>query len=167
MMNFEWKPFTELLLTIVDNRGKTCPISDNGLPLIATNCINGVDLYPSYDTNRYVCEETYKNWFRGHPEPGDILFVCKGSAGRTNWVPDPVDFCIAQDMVAVRPDATKIYPRYLFAVLRSSIVQSQINNMHVGTMIPHFKKGDFDKLKIPILPKSDQIYIGDCYFTLS
>lgn len=167
MMNFEWKPFTELLFAIVDNRGKTCPISESGLPLIATNCVNGVDLYPSYDTNRYVSEETYRNWFRGHPKPGDILFVCKGSPGRTNWVPDPVNFCIAQDMVAVRPDATKIYPKYLFAVLRSSVVQSQINNMHVGTMIPHFKKGDFDKLKIPVVPKYDQIYIGDYYFTLS
>nr|MBP8794977.1 restriction endonuclease subunit S [Brachymonas sp.] len=95
------------------------------------------------------------------------LFVCKGSPGRTNWVPDPVDFCIAQDMVAVRADTRKVYPKYLFAALRSEVVRSQIDNMHVGTMIPHFKKGDFDKLLIPMLDEQAQVAVGDFYFTLS
>lgn len=166
-MSFEWVPFTELLSAIVDNRGKTCPVGDSGLPLIATNCISNGSLYPSYDTTRFVNEETYNSWFRGHPKPGDILFVCKGSPGRTNWVPDPVDFCIAQDMVAVRADRRNIYPKYLFAVLRSSVVQSQIDNMHVGTMIPHFKKGDFGKLKIPVPSEAAQTFIGDYYFAMS
>lgn len=159
--------FTDLLLTIVDNRGKTCPVGPEGLPLIATNCVNGRNLYPSYETTRYVSPETYNSWFRGHPKPGDILFVCKGSPGRTSWVPDPVDFCIAQDMVAVRADPKKIYPKYLFAALRSPLIQVQIDNMHVGTMIPHFKKGDFDKLLIPMLNKHEQEVIGDYYFALS
>ncbi|WP_341905105.1 restriction endonuclease subunit S [Polaromonas sp. YR568] len=70
-------------------------------------------------------------------------------------------------MVAVRADPLKIYPKYLFAVLRSDSVQSQIDNMHVGTMIPHFKKGDFDKLYIPLLDSKSQIAVGDLYFELS
>ena len=160
-MSSEWASFTDLLSAIVDNRGRTCPVGDAGLPLIATNCIDSSTLYPRYETTRYVSDETYRTWFRGHPKPGDILFVCKGSPGRTNWVPDPVDFCIAQDMVAVRADPKKIYPKYLFAVLRSSVVQSQIDNMHVGTMIPHFKKGDFGKLRIPVLRSNSQRVIGD------
>ncbi|MBX3654897.1 MAG: restriction endonuclease subunit S [Ramlibacter sp.] len=166
-MSSEWEKFTDLLSAIVDNRGKTCPVGESGLPLIATNCVNGKDLYPNYETNRFVSDETYKTWFRGHPKPGDILFVCKGSPGRTSWVPDPVDFCIAQDMVAIRANPAKIYPKYLLAVLRSDVVRSQIDNMHVGTMIPHFKKGDFDKLKIPVLDGGSQIAVGDLYFQLS
>ncbi len=166
-MSFEWRPFTDLLSAIVDNRGRSCPVGDSGIPLIATNCVDRSNLYPAYDTTRYVSEETYKTWFRGHPQPGDILFVCKGSPGRTNWVPDPVDFCIAQDMVAVRADPEKVYPKFLFAALRSSLVQSQIDNMHVGTMIPHFKKGDFGKLNIPVPPFEDQQAIGDLYFSFS
>ncbi len=137
------------------------------MPLIATNCIDDGSLYPRYETSRFVSEETYRTWFRGHPLPGDILFVCKGSPGRTNWCPDPVDFCIAQDMVAVRADPAKIAPKYLFAALRSSLVQSQISNLHVGTMIPHFKKGDFGKLRIPVPDASAQIEIGDFYFDVS
>ncbi|GAA0756124.1 restriction endonuclease subunit S [Ideonella azotifigens] len=166
-MTSEWGKFTDLLSAIVDNRGKTCPVGDSGLPLIATNCINADDLYPRYETKRFVSDETYRTWFRGHPKPGDILFICKGSPGRTNWVPDPVDFCIAQDMVAVRANPAKVYPKYLFATLRSEVVQSQIDNMHVGTMIPHFKKGDFDKLRIPLLDSVAQVGVGDFYFDLA
>lgn len=163
----KFAPFTELLSTIVDNRGRTCPVASAGLPLIATNCVSNDTLYPSYETTRFVDENTYRNWFRGHPQPGDILFVCKGSPGRTNLVPSPVDFCIAQDMVAVRADPEKIYPKYLFAVLRSAVVQKQIDNMHVGTLIPHFKKGDFDKLRIPLMNENEQSYIGDLYCEIS
>ena len=161
------KPFTELLSAIVDNRGRTCPTSDDGIPLIATNCINNDALYPTYDKVRYVSPEIYDTWFRGHPEPGDLIFVTKGSPGRVCMAPDPIDFCIAQDMVAVRPDPHKVYPKYLFAALRSYQVQQAIGNMHVGTLIPHFKKGDFDKLNIPVPDSDVQGTIGDMYYSLS
>lgn len=166
-MSTDWVSFTELLSKIVDNRGRTCPTAITGLPLIATNCVRNELLYPAFDNVRYVDADTYGTWFRGHPEPGDLVFVCKGSPGRVCMVPDPVTFCIAQDMVAVRPNPKKIYPKYLFAALRSSNVQAQIGNMHVGTLIPHFKKGDFNRLLIPVPDKRLQKVIGDLYFELS
>lgn len=166
-MAFDWRPFPELLSEIVDNRGRTCPVGEVGLPLIATNCIKPDRLFPVYETDRYVSQHTYDHWFRGHPLPGDILFVCKGSPGRTSWVPDPVDFCIAQDMVAVRPNPDRVYAKYLLAALRSQSVQHQIATMHVGTLIPHFKKGDFGKLLIPVPDDATQQLIGDFYFALS
>ncbi len=159
--------FSELLSAVIDNRGKTCPTSDAGIPLIATNCIRNELLYPTYEKARFVSQETYLNWFRGHPMPGDILFVNKATPGRVCLVPNPVDFCIAQDMVALRAESTKIYPRYLFAALRSPSVQERIATMHVGTLIPHFKKGDFDKLTIPVPERKVQEFIGDTYFSLS
>ncbi|QXT42677.1 restriction endonuclease subunit S [Serratia fonticola] len=164
-MVFNEYSFKDLLIDIVDNRGRTCPIADIGIPLIATNCIKNTGLYPAYEKIRYVSDETYKNWFRGHPQPGDMIFVCKGSPGNICWVPDPVSFCIAQDMVAIRADITKIYPKYLFALLRSEMVQKQILNMHVGTLIPHFKKGDFTNLYLQVPADMDyQCKVGDVYF---
>jgi len=165
-MTFKEYSFRELLINIVDNRGRTCPTSEHGIPLIATNCIKNSGLYPIYEKLRYVSEETYQTWFRGHPEPGDMIFVCKGSPGRVCWTPDPVPFCIAQDMVAIRADTTKVYPKYLFALLRSEAVQHQILNMHVGTLIPHFKKGDFANLYLQIPEDMEyQRRVGDAYFS--
>jgi len=165
VMKYNEYSFKDLLSAIVDNRGKTCPIVESGIPLIATNCIKNDHLYPTYDKIRYVSQETYEIWFRGHPEPGDMIFVCKGSPGRVSWVPDPIEFCIAQDMLAIRADETKVYPEYLFALLRSEATQKQIENMHVGTLIPHFKKSDFGKLLLQIPDDYEyQKMVGDNYF---
>ncbi len=70
-------------------------------------------------------------------------------------------------MVALRPDKRKVNAKYLFAVLRSSEVQARIEQLHVGTLIPHFKKGDFDKLLIPLPDVKTQAAIGEIYFVLS
>ena len=160
-------PFTSILSSIVDNRGRTAPTAESGIPLIATNCIKDDRLYPVQEKVRYVSQETYDTWFRAHPRSGDIVFVCKGSPGRVALVPEPVSFAIAQDMVAVRADPAKVYPRYLLAVLRSPEVRQRIDGMHVGTMIPHFKKGDFKNLDIPLIDDDAQRFVGDWYFELS
>lgn len=161
-------PFSELLSDIVDHRGRSCSTSDTGfMPLIATNCVTNDRLYPSSDTAQYVSRETYDTWVGDHPQPGDLLFVWKGAPGRVAMVPEPVDFCIAQDMVVVRADPNRVYPKYLFAALRSPLVQARIAGMHGGAIVPHFTKGNFDKLSIPLPVKSVQVAIGDFYFQLS
>ena len=163
----EEAPLKTLLAKVIDNRGRTCPTTDDGMPLIATNCVHNTGLYPTFEKIRHVDEETYQGWFRGHPEPGDLIFVLKGTPGRVCLTPDPVTFCIAQDMVALRADPTKVEPSYLFAALRSPQIQAAIGNLHVGSMIAHFKKGDFDRLMIPLPEKSAQKDIGDFYLEVS
>lgn len=165
--DFPQKPLPDVLKFIVDNRGKTVPTADSGRILIATNCVKNENLFPSYEKIRYLSDETYSNWFRAHPVPGDILFVCKGTPGRCCLVPDPIDFCIAQDMVALRADEKQIYNYFLLAVLRSRKLQSQISNTSVGDVIPHFKKSHFDTLMIPLPPMEIQREIGDIYYKFS
>ncbi|WP_370974332.1 restriction endonuclease subunit S [Enterobacter wuhouensis] len=167
-MDFDEYSFADLLSNIVDNRGKTCPVEDKGFPLIATNCIKDDSLYPVFEKVRFVSDDTYKNWFRGHPNARDIIFVCKGSPGRVAWVKKPVSFCIAQDMVAIRADQRVVDPMFLFSLLRSEQVINKINNMHVGSLIPHFKKGDFKNLYLSI-PRNLKVQraIGLFYFSLS
>jgi type I restriction enzyme, S subunit len=167
MENCCYLPLTDVLKFIVDNRGKTVPTAEEGIPLIATNCIKNNELYPVFEKVRFISNETYKTWFRAHPVPGDIIFVNKGTPGRVCLVPNPVNFCIAQDMMAFRVDEKKVYNKYLFAVLRSAQFQAQITNYHVGTLIPHFKKGDLNKLMIPIPSKYVQRFIGDFYLSFS
>ena len=164
---YEKKTLPEILAFVVDNRGKTVPTTDEGHILIATNCVKNENLYPTYEKVRYLSEETYQNWFRSHPIPGDILFVCKGTPGKVCMVPDPIDFCIAQDMVALRTDEKIINNNYLLAVLRSRPLQKQIEQTSVGDVIPHFKKSFFDQLLIPVPPMDIQKVIGDYYFAFS
>lgn len=167
MSTYKMVPLTELLTDIIDNRGKSCPVSESGFPLIATNCIKPISIYPTFENIRYVTDDTLKNWFRAELKPNDILFVNKGTPGRVCLVPDPVTFCAAQDMVGLRADPEKIYYKYLFAILRSSYIQKIIANFHVGIAIPHFKKSDMNKLLIPVPNLTVQKKIGDIYCQLS
>jgi type I restriction enzyme S subunit len=164
MTNCPYLPLPQLLSFIVDNRGKTVPTDDKGIPLIATNCIKNDELYPVFEKIRYLSEETYKTWFRAHPLPGDIIFVNKGTPGKVCFVPEPVNFCIAQDMMAFRANEKIVDNKYLFTVLRSSQIQTQIEQFHVGTLIPHFKKSDLDKILIPVPDIKIQKYIGETYY---
>ena len=153
---------------VVDNRGRSVPVQDVGIPLISTACISNEELHPDLSTERYVSDEIYRNWFRSHPQPGDIILTNKGSKnGEIALVTDPVNFCIAQDMVALRANSNLISPAYLFAILRSRLVQLRIKALNVDAVIPHFKKTDFDKLLIPLPSRRDQDFIGRVYLDIS
>ena len=165
----EWviRPLPTLLSFIVDNRGRTAPTSDTGVPLIATNCIKEEGLYPIKERLRHISKETYETWFRAHPEPNDIILVNKGTPGQVCLVPDPVDFCIAQDMVALRVNRDEIDWKYLFAYMRSPSFKKQVEGLNVGTTIPHLKKTVFNQLQIPVPTELEQKVIGDVYYQLS
>lgn len=162
------KPLPELLSFIVDNRGKSVPTSEDGTHiLIATNCIRNENLYPTYEKVRYFSDDVYNTWFRAHPIPGDIIFVNKGTPGRTCLVPDPIDFSIAQDMMAFRTNEKVLHNRYLLCVLRSHEMQEQIRLCSVGDTIPHFKKQFLEQLMVPLPPLEVQKCIADMYFGFS
>ena len=165
-VNWRWENLQSVLSNVVDNRGKTVPTSDSGIPLIATNCIKSEKLYPVYENVRYVSDEIFQNWFRSHPLPDDVIFVNKGTPGLVCLIPDPVDFCIAQDMVALRSDPCIMDNKFLYACLDSHIFQSQVKNTSVGTMIPHLKKSDFVNLWLPVPPIKESSEIGNLIFNI-
>lgn len=152
---WEVKRLEEILNFVVDNRGKTAPVSESGIPLIATNCVKNDRIFPSYDKVRFIDDDTFKNWFRAHPLPGDILFVNKGAPGSVNLVPNPIDFCIAQDMIALRVNPDLLSNYYLFLYFRQRHVQFEIKNKSVGTTIPHLKKTDLLKFTV-LIPQIEQ-----------
>ncbi|AXV36820.1 MAG: hypothetical protein CIT01_00700 [Methanobacterium sp. BRmetb2] len=165
--NWETVPLTDIVTHYVDNRGKTAPTTESGIPLIATNCIKEQGLYPTYERLRFVSKETHETWFRDHPKPDDIIIVNKGTPGLVCLVPNPADFCIAQDMIAIRADKSKVYYKYLFAYMRTENFKYQVQNLNVGTTIPHLKKTVFSNLIIPLPSVEEQIFIGNLYYEIS
>ncbi|MCB9451497.1 MAG: hypothetical protein H6672_08655 [Anaerolineaceae bacterium] len=71
--DWQYDVLSDLLIHVVDNRGKTPPTVDSGIPLIATYNISNSHLYPTEDNLRYVSKVTYDNWFRSHPQSDDII----------------------------------------------------------------------------------------------
>ncbi|MAG61232.1 restriction endonuclease [Candidatus Pacearchaeota archaeon] len=165
----DWKMFKliNLIETIVDNRGRTVPTSKEGIALIATNCIKEMGVSPVKEKVRYVSKEIYRDWFRGHPKMGDIILVNKGTPGLVCLVPENIDFCIAQDMIALRVKKEIIYNKYLFAFMRSHFFKYQVDGFNVGTTVPHLKKSVIGEILVPLPTMDEQIKIGDFYYNLS
>jgi len=86
---FDVEPFGSLLSNVVDNRGRTCPTGTERDSSYRHELRERNDsLYPSYDTVRYVDEQTYKTWFRVTPNLATFCLY-SGSPGRVCLVPDP------------------------------------------------------------------------------
>lgn len=157
---------TECLDKIIDNRGKTVPTCDYGIPLIATNCISNEMLYPKFDKIRYISIYTYNTFFRDYLEPGDIIFVNKGTPGKVNMCPEPLNFMIAQDAIGLRVNNKIMDNKYLFYALRTNKVQTLIKNNCVGLIIPHFKKEFLNRIEIPYIDLKYQKKIGNILFMI-
>ena len=136
---------------IIDNRGKSAPISDNGIyPIIEINAIGG--FYPDYSKIRkYVSTDIYNSWFRaGHPEENDILIPTVGTIGITSMM-DKTQACIAQNLIALRlrPD---VNPLYVYYFLKSDYTKQHLINLNIGGVQPSIKVPHLLELSIP-LPK--------------
>src|SRR4051794_38043466 len=76
----EQVPLDDLLLALIDYRGKTPPKTDSGVRLITAKVIKNGRI----DRSRaeYISEETYHAWMRrGMPQRGDILVTTEAPLG--------------------------------------------------------------------------------------
>ena len=149
----EWNniKLKNIIAKIIDNRGKSAPISDNGIyPIIEINAIGG--FYPDYSKIRkYVSTDIYNSWFRaGHPEENDILIPTVGTIGITSMM-DKTQACIAQNLIALRlrPD---VNPLYVYYFLKSDDTKQHLINLNIGGVQPSIKVPHLLELSIP-LPK--------------
>jgi type I restriction enzyme S subunit len=147
----------QCLECIVDNRGKTPPLSDKGIELIEVNAFVEGQKSPNFARIRkYVSEDTYATWFRnGHPKSGDTLITTVGAIGQVAFVSKERG-CIAQNVVAIRPRTDIVDPAFLFYYLSSTDIQKRLNSLNIGVAQPSLKVPHLLELDIELLPLAIQ-----------
>ncbi len=142
---------------VVDNRGKTPPLSDSGIELIEVNAFIEGRKFPDFTRIRkFVSEETYSSWFRdGHPQSGDTLITTVGAIGRVAFVKSERG-CIAQNVIALRSKTDVIDPEYLFYYLASTDTQRRLNSLNIGVAQPSLKVPHLLALEVELLPLAVQ-----------
>lgn len=102
-----WKMTTlgEVAEKIVDNRGKTPPITIFGFELLEVNTISENQRTPDYSkVTKFVDEKTFKSWFRtGVILENDILIPTVGTTGNISFS-NVARGSIAQNLIALRTD---------------------------------------------------------------
>lgn len=144
-------------VTIIDNRGKTPPLSSKPTPypIIDVKALSGQSRIINYDKcTKYVNEDTYKNWFRnGHPLPQDILMSTVGSLAEMKLFYGNKG-CIAQNVVGFR--IINIFSQYLYQYLKH--IKADLVSYNIGSVQPSIKVTHIIKLKI-LIP-SDNVLTG-------
>ena len=141
-------------VSVIDNRGKTPPYkaAKTDFPLIEVNALTGEDRLVDYTViKKYVDEDTYENWFRGHPKKYDSLISTVGSIGEVAMFLVEKG-TIAQNVIALSPK--NISPFYLYQFLKYSrceIKELDIGSVQPSIKVPHLLSVDF------ILPKEEKV----------
>ncbi len=159
----EWKTYKlgDLIECIIDNRGKSAPISiSNYQPIIEINALGQREV--NYDVIRkYVSKETYDTWFRaGHPKIGDILFSTVGTIGLTSLMTQDVG-CIAQNIIALRVNDKLLNNLHLYYFLNNKTTKINLNNLNIGGVQPSIKLPHLLSMPISLPPLAEQKRIAD------
>jgi len=143
----------ELLSSIVDNRGKTPPLANDGYILIEINAIASKKKNPDYSLiKKKVSKEVYDSWFRsGHPQKGDILIPTVGTLDAIGYM-DRNDCCIAQNLIAFRTNPKICHSEYLFYLLCDPNIRKRLLNLDIGGVQPSIKVPHLKDLKVNIPP---------------
>lgn len=157
----EWKEVRlgDIVSKIIDNRGKTPPVTNEGVELIEVAALEGNHIHPRYDkVIKYVDEYTYDNWFRsGHPIKDDILIATVGSVG-TCALMGLDRGAIAQNIIGLRID--NLYnSMFVYWIINSSRYYTYIREITMGAVQPSIKVPqllDF-RFSIPDLEESKNI----------
>ncbi len=146
---------------VIDNRGKTPPLTDHGYELIEVNAISAKRKYPDYSkVTKFVNENTYNTWFRnGHPKKGDVLIPTVGSVGVSSILAEERG-SIAQNIVALRVNS-KISSDFFYYFTNSDLFTKQIERVLMGAVQPSLKVPHISNFQIPIPPLEVQQKIAE------
>jgi type I restriction enzyme S subunit len=151
---WEVKPFKRVIDKYIDNRGKTPPLSNEGIPLIEVKHIPANSNFPIFNTDKKFTEETYNTWFRAHVEPKDILISTVGTIGRTSIVKD-TRFGIAQNVLGLRFGEVTT-PEYMFFTIKAHRFQHDMDARLVTTVQSSIKRKDLNTIDILTPPVAIQ-----------
>lgn len=149
----KWKTVKlgELILKVVDNRGKTPPISETGLELLEVNAITEKSRFPEYQlVKKFIDQDVYNSWFRaGHIQKGDIIIPTVGTIGNVAISLEDRG-SVAQNLIALRFKKEND-PLFLYYLLSAPKFKKQIFNLDIGGVQPSVKVPHLleSEIKIP------------------
>lgn len=143
---------------IIDSLHQTPKFSNDGYAMVRVSDIKTGNL--NLGNTLRVSEEIYKIFIKNYlPQKGDIVLSRVGSYGVSSFVNTHEPFCMGQNTVVIEP---KISNKYLYYILNSSYIKSQIENESFGTGYKSLSLKNIKELQIPLPPtKTEQTAIAE------
>lgn len=151
----EERTIEECCSDMIDYRGRTPPICDDGIPhLTSANIKNG---HIDWHTTKFVSEDTYEAYMtRGLPVAGDVIFTMEAPLGEAAVVPDNRRFSLAQRTLLLRGRPDIVSGPFLGCALTAPDVRAAIYAKATGTTVKGIASKRLRQVKIPVIPLPQQ-----------
>lgn len=144
---------SDICEAIVDCEHKTAPEGDGYAMSVGTKAIKNGRL--ELRGAKPVSEVTYVAWTRRQrPVPGDLILAREAPVGDVIRVPAEPLLCLGQRTVLVRPDASKVHPRFLHYWLLGPDAQGVMRAQTGGATVGHLNVQDIRRLDVAPMPTS-------------
>ncbi|EPG41063.1 hypothetical protein F907_00626 [Acinetobacter colistiniresistens] len=160
----EWENYSlkELLLKVIDNRGKTPDTKpDLDIPLIEINAVGNRNVDYS-KVSKFVSKDTFNSWFRAYLEDKDILFSTVGNTAICSIYSSQVQAGIAQNLVGLRARKEVVESVFLYYLLIVESNNKKFKAIEMQAVQPSIKVSQMIHINFEI-PKSltEQIKISN------
>ncbi|OWV03983.1 MULTISPECIES: restriction endonuclease subunit S [unclassified Fibrobacter] len=135
-------------------------------PCIRTSELRNGRIY--WESMQYLDESEYlKRISRLKPEYNDIVYGREGTFGDAVLLPNTHFFSLGQRTMLLRPDKSKISPKFMLNMIISPIVYNQAKAKNKGCGVGHVNVGDIKQFYLPLPPLPVQKQIVAKLDTLS
>ncbi len=150
----------DVCLIITDGTHQTPKFTTNGIPFIFVSNISKNEI--SYNTDRYISEETYNQLIKRTPiEIGDILLSIVGSYGHPAMVKSNTRFLFQRHIAYLKPNHNIVDSIYLYGFFLSPLGQKQIEERVKGIAQKTLNLSEIKKIQLAIPPLKLQQQFAD------
>lgn len=160
----------EVLEEIVDYRGKTpkklkSKWSEKGIPALSAKNIKQGLLVQKESIN-FGDVDLYRKWMDTDIKDGDILLTSEAPLGEAFYFDLPYKIILSQRLYALRPNRNIVYPKYLYAQIRSNTFQKKLVQKQSGTTVFGIRRPQLERVLIKLPDLNVQKDIGDLIYNV-
>jgi len=164
----EWPVLTlrEAGVQLIDCEHRTPPPADEGYPYVAIPQVKGGRL--DLSDARLISHEHFVEWTRkASPQQWDVIVSWRCNPGEAAVVPAGLQCALAQNLVLLRADGSRVAPEFLRWLVRSPTWWEQVQTLiNVGAVFDSLKCADIPHFMMPIPPLAEQRAIAQTLGTL-
>jgi type I restriction enzyme S subunit len=150
-------PLETLCTKITDGTHVTPTYVESGVPFISIKDLTSTPGKIDFSNTKFISREEHEKISKlSNVERNDILYTKVGSYGIAQIVDTDREFSIFVSVTLLKPDKSKILPKFFEVVMNSSFVKKQADMLVSGIGVPDLHLREIKTFQIPLPPLSLQ-----------
>ena len=150
-------PLEEVCSKITDGTHVTPKYLENGIPFVSIKDLTKIPGQIDFSDVKYISRAEHE-WISklSNVEKGDILYTKVGSYGIAQLVNTEIEFSIFVSIALLKPDKSKIIPKFFESVLKTDFIKRQADRLVSGIGVPDLHLREIKTFVLPLPPMNIQ-----------